>query len=250
MPPASDANRTPVVVADVDRRGRGLEQARLRPVVVLHVGVEVEVILGQVGKGRGGEPHARHPFERQRVRRHLHHACPIAGVHHPPQRRLQVDALGCGAFDRLHHAPDPLLDGSQESRRPAGGRQHRVDEERRRGLAVGARDPHQLEGTAGVAVERVGRCGHRHPRRADRAAAAPAGRGDARRSAPPHRARPPAPQSRVHRCAAPARTRAAHPGHAIGSIRDRPDLRIPFPEPAQRPDRTRSALPASSAKGS
>ncbi len=195
------------------------------------------MILGQVGEGGGGELHARHALQRERVRRHLHHTRAIAGINHAPEGALQVDALGGGALDRLDHPADPLLDRSQQSRPQACRVQHRVDQVGGCGLAVGARHPHHLQQTAGMAVDGVGGQGHRHPgglhqqlwhRRLQR---------------PLHDQRRRAAGDGLCGIVVPVAAKSRHTGvegtrfSPIRAVGDRVDLRITVPELSQRPDR-------------
>ena len=147
--------------------GRVLEQARLGGEVVLHVGMEVEVILGQVGEAGGGEADAGDTLELERVRRHLHGAGAVAGGDHPPQRRLQVDALGRRPRHRLDGAADPRLDRAQHPGRALGRLQDRLDEVDGGGLAVRAGHADDAQLGARIAEERGRRGGHRPPRRVD-----------------------------------------------------------------------------------
>ena len=165
-PPGLARQPAAVRVVDVDRGRGALEQPRLGAVVVLHVGMEVEVVLREVGERGGGEPHTGHALELERVRRHLHHTGRVAGVGHPPQHGLEVDALGSRPDDRLHAPADALLDGAEQ---PGRARPPRV----RRGAGRpssscrSSGDADDVERGGRVAVERVGGGGHRPPRRLD-----------------------------------------------------------------------------------
>ena len=158
-----------VGVAQVDGAGprRVLEQPPLGQVVRLHVRVEVEVVLRQVRERDSGEAQAVDAPQLERVRRHLHRAAAVAGVGHPPQDRLQVDALRRRAGDRLDNAADARLDRAQQPGPQPGRRQDRVQQVGGRRLAVGAGDADHLQLVAGTAVEGVGRGRHRLPRRLD-----------------------------------------------------------------------------------
>ena len=166
-PPGLARQAAAVRVVDVDRGRGALEQPRLGAVVVLHVGMEVEVVLREVGERGGGEPHAGHALELEGVRRHLHHAGRVAGVGHPPQHGLEVDALGSRPHDRLHAPADALLDGAEQPGLTAGRLEDGVEQEGRRRLAVRPGDADDVERGGRVAVERVGGGGHRPPRRLD-----------------------------------------------------------------------------------
>ena len=96
------------------------EQESLRREVVLHARVEVEVVLGEVGEGRDVEVDRGGTTELEGVRGDLHHAGPVAGVEHPPERPLQVDRLRGGPLDLLHRPADDLLDRAEQAGADAG----------------------------------------------------------------------------------------------------------------------------------
>ena len=99
-------------------------------------------------------------LELGRVRGGLHRAAPVAGVEHLAERALQVDRLRRRSRDRAPLASDPHLDGPEEARAPAGGREDRVDQERGRRLPVRARDAGHLELPRRPTEEDVRREGH------------------------------------------------------------------------------------------
>jgi hypothetical protein len=82
-----------VGVVDVDHAQLWIacEQASLGLEVVLHRGVEVEVVLGQVGEQRGGEVGALDSLLGERVGGDLDRGRTVAAVEHRAQARLQVD---------------------------------------------------------------------------------------------------------------------------------------------------------------
>ncbi len=153
-----------VVVVHVHHRGPGqVEQPPLGQVVGLHVGVEVQVVLGQVGEHLDGERDAVGAAQLQRVRGHLHHARLVAEVAHAHERLLQVDGLAGGAYRLLLQAADHLLDRAQQPGVQAAGLEHLVHQEGRGGLAVGAGDARHLHLGRGVAEEGGGHRAHRGP---------------------------------------------------------------------------------------
>ena len=96
----------PIVDVD-DAHGalrQDLEEAALGGEVRLHVAVEVEVIARQVGEDAGGKPQAVGAAQRQRVRRHLHHAGAAAFGQHAAQHLLQLGRLGRRARARRARA--------------------------------------------------------------------------------------------------------------------------------------------------
>ena len=168
-------------------------------------------------KPGGGEANAGHPLELERMRRHLHRAGAVAGVDHPPQRRLQVDALGRRPRDGLHRAAHPRLDRAQHPGRALGRFEDRVDEVDGGGLAVRA-------GHADHAQLGARDCRRRRPQprpspaaTSRRRAGARRPRAPARRSAPtaplaiatPAKSCPSATKPGTHTCRAPGRAASA-----------------------------------------
>src|SRR5207302_9208412 len=87
----------PVLVVDVNHAyDRRHEQRRLGPEVVLQVGVEVQVVLRQVGEDGHVEAGATDPAQGQRVTRYLHRGGGYPALHHDREQRLQVGCLGRG----------------------------------------------------------------------------------------------------------------------------------------------------------
>ena len=81
------------------------EEAALRLEVRLHVAVEVEVILAEVGEDEDGEAHAVEPVQLRRVRRRLHRARAVARVEHLAERALEVDRFRCRAQEPRRSPP-------------------------------------------------------------------------------------------------------------------------------------------------
>ena len=132
-----------VFVVDVDDRGAGVfEQAPLGLEVVLHVLVEVEVVLGEVGEDPACEHDPLCPPERERVGGHLHDAGLVAGVEHAPERALEVDRLGRGALDGLLAPADHRGDRAKLAGWHVRGLEDRPRQEGGRRLPVRAGDAH------------------------------------------------------------------------------------------------------------
>src|SRR4051812_4791618 len=104
------------------RQLRG-EQPPLGLEVVLHRGMEVQVVLVEVGEHRGGDPDRVRPPQLERVRGDLHRARDIAGVEHRAERPLQVDRLRRRARRLVLDAADDGLHGAQEPTGAAGSLQ-------------------------------------------------------------------------------------------------------------------------------
>jgi hypothetical protein len=133
--------------------GRRLEQEPLGCEVLLHVGVEVQMVLGQVREGGHREADARGAADRERVRGDLHRAGRVARLEHRTKQRLQVDRLRRGSLQRslgtahhAHHRP-------QEPGRDARRLEDVAQQERAGRLAVGSRDPGDRELGGRVAIE-------------------------------------------------------------------------------------------------
>jgi hypothetical protein len=154
-----------VGVVDVDGSGleRGREQHPLGLEIGLHVGVEVEVVLGQVGEHADGEPDSGGALEGERVRGDLHRAGQIPCVEHAPKGGLEVDRLRGRALDLLLPPPDHPLHRSQQPRLDPLRLEHVPDQERGRGLPVGAGDAGHPQGRRRVAPEASRDRRHRRP---------------------------------------------------------------------------------------
>ena len=155
-------------VPDVDDRRRpasiqvGLgEEPALGVVVLLERPVEVEVILAQVREDEDGEADPEQALQRGAVGGGLHGGASVSGVEHLAQEALDVDRLGGRPHRGAPLAADPVLDGAEETRAPAGRGKDGEEEKRGRRLPVRSRDPGDLELARRVAEEGVGRKGHR-----------------------------------------------------------------------------------------
>ena len=155
-----------VGVVEVDHgalRAPGVEQAPLGEEVVAHVGVEVEVVLGQVGERGDREADPIRAAQSQRMRGDLHRAGAVAALDHAAKGRLQVDCLGRRALDLLLDAADHALHRSQQAGLDRGALEDLTDEERGRRLPVRARDPDHAQLRGRVVVETDRRVRHRRP---------------------------------------------------------------------------------------
>ena len=181
-----------VGVVDVDRPRSsrpGLEQPPLGQEVVLHVGVEVEVVLREVGEDRRRPVDGVGAVQGERVARDLHDDRVVAGGEHVGEGALQVDRLGRGARHGVLLAADDRGHGAEQAGRRPARLEQRAHEEGRRRLAVGAGDPDRGQPRGRVAGQRGGGGRHRGAHVVDedlRHARCPAG---AARRAPPRRAR-------------------------------------------------------------
>ena len=145
------------------RQARPVEQRALGPPVRLHAAVEVEVILGEIGKDCGvylcGIQTALHQTDGRGLHRTGFHAL----IDHVAQTRLKQDRIGGGqtrgyqsmaAITRQRRATN--------AQRPdhgaglASGRQQLAHPPGRRGLAIGAGKGHHIERRAGVGVKGAG----------------------------------------------------------------------------------------------
>ena len=131
-----------------------LEQPPLGGEVLLHVAVEVEVVARQVGEDAGGEAQVVDAPQRQRVRRHLHHAGAAAVGHHLAQHPLQLGRFRRRPRSRLDLAiADAVADRADAPAADAGRLEDRRQQVRGRRLAVGAGDADERQLVARMAVE-------------------------------------------------------------------------------------------------
>ncbi len=151
-----------------------LEEAPLGGEVVVHVAVEVEVIAREIREDPGGEAQIVDAFQRQRVRRHFHHAGAAALIHHLAEHRLQLRSLGSRALRLDFLAADAVADGANPAALDAGGLENRGEQIRRGRLAVGAGEADEDQPLARIFIEDRGqrreretRIGHLHPHRRD-----------------------------------------------------------------------------------
>ena len=123
------------------------------------------MILGQVREDERVEADAIEPVQHRGVRGGLERDAAIPGVEHLAEGALQVDRLGRRPHDRPRLPSDPALDGAEQARAAAGGRQDRVQQVCRRRLAVRAGDAGDLELARRLPEEDVRGGGHRGARR-------------------------------------------------------------------------------------
>ena len=167
---SSSASRRPQTSPTLTAAGGAAapdEQLPLRREVVLHRLVEVEVILAQIGEDERIKADAVEPVQHRRMRGRLERDAAIAGVEHLTEGALEIDGLGCRAYDRAHSAADPALDGAEQAGTPPRGLEHRVEEECGCRLPARAGDAGDLELARRLAEEDVGRGRHRRPRGRD-----------------------------------------------------------------------------------
>ena len=140
---------------DADHRGRGppVEQAGLRGEVVLHVGVEVEVLGREVGEGADGEAGAVDAAERQRVAGDLHGHVRHAALGHEGEQGLQVRGLGGGERARQVTPGDPRLHGADEPGGGARGGERGLEQVDGRGLPAGPGHAEHAEAGGRVPVD-------------------------------------------------------------------------------------------------
>jgi hypothetical protein len=156
-----------VEVDDPERRERGGEQPPLGLEVVVQVGVEVQVVLGEVGEHRGAEAGGVDPPEGEPVARHLHGGRLHPRLGHLGQQPLQVGGLGGGVDGRAPLLADADLDGADHAGAAAGRPEDRLQHVGGGGLAVGAGHPDQVQASGGMVEEGVRQPRQHLPDRAD-----------------------------------------------------------------------------------
>ena len=138
---------------------RGLrrhEQRRLGPEVVLQVGVEVEVVLRQVGEDGHVEAGPRHPAQAERVARHLHRGGRHAALHHDREQRLQVGRFRGGQRAGQPLRPDPEFDPADQAGQVPGRAQPGLEQVGARGLAAGPGDADEPQPARRIPVHPAG----------------------------------------------------------------------------------------------
>ena len=193
---AEDASRRPYLSSMfIDAEHRRHEQRGLGPEVVLQVGVEVQVILRQVGEHRHVEAGAPDPAQGQRVAGHLHRGGGHPALGHDREQGLQVGRLRGGQRAGQPVPADPGLHPADQAGLVAGGAQPGLQQVGRGGLAAGPghadepqparRVPVHPAGDLAQLAARIGEHEDRYPGWPRR------GPGRPGRSAPPRRPRPP-----------------------------------------------------------
>ncbi len=119
------------------------------------------MILAQVREDEHGEADVEEPLLLGAVRGRLEGGAEIAGVEHLAERPLQVDRLGRRANRRPALAADAAFDRPQQPGLASRGLEDRVEQERRRRLAVRPRDGGDLELLRRPPEELGGGTGHR-----------------------------------------------------------------------------------------
>ncbi len=145
-------------------RGAPVEQARLGGEVVLHVGVEVEVLRGEVGERPDREARAGHPAEREGVAGDLHGHVRRAALHHRGEQRLQVGRLGGREGAGQASPAQAGLDGADQPRARPGRGERGLEQVDGGGLAAGAGHAEDTELRRRVAVDPRRRVAERRAR--------------------------------------------------------------------------------------
>ena len=155
-----------VLVADVHCRGWAAlhKEPALRLEVVLHVRVEVEMLVAQVGEHERSEAHTVEAVQCRRVGRRLHRHRPVARVEHLPEEPLEVDRLRRRSLDAATLAADAGLDRPDQAGPSTGGGEDRIEQKRRRRLSVRAGDPGHPQLRRRPLEELVGDLRHRDAR--------------------------------------------------------------------------------------
>ena len=73
-----------------------LEEPSLGLEIILHRGVEIEVILGQISKSRDGEMGSQNTTQRNRVTGNLHDHVRHASLFHHGEKCLKIRGFGGG----------------------------------------------------------------------------------------------------------------------------------------------------------
>ncbi len=142
-------------IVGVDHAGLTVpEQQRLGAAVLLHGTVEVQVVLGEVGKHAHLIAHAVHPVQGQGMGGDLHHHMGAARVPHPGEEPLELKGLRRGSLRGKGLLADHVLIGADEARLgPRRLLQNGFEQVGGGGLAVGAGDPHHGHVLRGMAEE-------------------------------------------------------------------------------------------------
>ena len=151
------------------RSAQPVEQRQLGVAVGLPRAVQLEMLVGHVGEDGHVVGDARHPLEREPMRRRLHDRDAIAGIGHRAQRGLQLRCFGGGGVDCVVLGPpaDARRDRADHAGREPGGLEGRNGEIGRRRLAVGAGDADHRQLVRRIAVPPRGGTGQRGSRGGD-----------------------------------------------------------------------------------
>ena len=145
----------------------GGEQLGLGREVVLEIGVEVQVVLGEVGEHGDVVVGTRDPAEREGVAGDLHRRGGDVALGHGGQQGLQVGGFGGGQLAGLHVGPDPRFHPADQAGDVPGHPQPGLGQVARGGLAAGPGHPDQPQLPAGVAVHPAGDLAEVGPRVGD-----------------------------------------------------------------------------------
>ena len=136
--------------------GAAVEQACLGFEVLAHRGVELEMVLRQVGERGDREHRAVHPVEGQRVTRHLHGRVAHCALGHHREQGLHIGGLRRGQAPRQRGVADERAHGADQPARMTRGDQAGAHQERRGGFAAGAGDAGHRDATRRRAVDHRG----------------------------------------------------------------------------------------------
>ena len=120
------------------RRAHALEQPRLGACVGLHAAVVVKMVLREIGEDRHIHRQTPHALLLERMRAHLHHGFRAAGAYAFGKQRENVAAFRRGVLARQHAVSNARFHGAQQHTLAAYAREHLLQQERGRGLAIGA----------------------------------------------------------------------------------------------------------------
>ncbi len=153
-----------------DRAGPGLaqrEEALLGLVVGLHVAVKIEMVARQVREDGDVEAAALHAVERERVGGDLHRRGARPVRDHLGQQLLDQRRFRRGAVRLDAAAPRAIADRPEKPGGAVPPREDRLEQRRRRGLAVGARHGREHELLRRISVQARRQQRERPPRRGD-----------------------------------------------------------------------------------
>ncbi len=151
-----------LVVQVDDGRGFGgeaVEEEFLAAEVLREGAMVVEVVVGEVGEDRCAELQTGDALLLHADRAHLHEAVLAAGLDHFGEQGVERHGIGGGVGGLAAARADVVGDGREQAALEAEVAEHVVEEGDGGRLAVRARNAHELEFAARVAVERIR--GHR-----------------------------------------------------------------------------------------
>ena len=161
----SRQNPARVAVVSVDNRFiTAAEQFCLGLTVGIHGLVEVQMILRQVGEGGDIKVDTAHTLQCQGVAGHLHDHMGAAGIPHPGEEGLQIQAFGGGALRGDDFLADHVRHGADKAHFCAQGLfQHLLEKQGGGGFAVGAGNTDHGHGLCGAAIEIAAQQRQRQP---------------------------------------------------------------------------------------